>query len=432
MHEIQSCLNNMENLEINYGLDHGLPHLDGAAEEKINIIEDFKNPSLKHVWEIQCFLKCPVVGTCLTIQEQRRILKKARHSTKGLKPYQIHGAIMDRFDSKNRISVKLDKYLKYKYREEIPLLVDLYQDQFMRSWRRFFLTDRMEAMFFVAAVRKDLSAESIQEIFGEIHMLGHANLHEAAKYGQDLVFQVEVNQKLAKQVNQTKKRARKLQKEVSNLKESFRKSQSLLQKFKGDQKRVGNEKGRAAVLESENQALQNELQEIKTHSENQSEQLQLLERQKRRLEIKLFDLKATNDHLSKELTELVEKVTPVVECTKCHETDCPKTQLSDMRILMVGGITKMKSFYQRLVEKSGGIFEYHDGYMQNGQEGLEQRVRRCDLILCPVDCNSHGACSKVKKLGQKYGKPYKMLRRSSLSALSNALMEEKQKGMLLQ
>ncbi|MCD6297485.1 MAG: DUF2325 domain-containing protein [Deltaproteobacteria bacterium] len=189
---------------------------------------------------------------------------------------------------------------------------------------------------------------------------------------------------------------------------------------------------RAEILESENQALQSKLQEIKTHSENQSEQLQLLERQKRRFEIEVFDLKATNAHLTKELSELMERVSSVVGCSKCHETDCPKTQLADRRILIVGGITKMKSFYQRLVEKSGGIFEYHDGYMQNGQEGLEQRVRRCDLILCPVDCNSHGACSKVKKLGQKYGKPYKMLRRSSLSALSNALMEEKQKGMLLQ
>jgi len=34
MHEIQPCLNNVESLEINYGLDHGLPHLDGTAEEK--------------------------------------------------------------------------------------------------------------------------------------------------------------------------------------------------------------------------------------------------------------------------------------------------------------------------------------------------------------------------------------------------------------
>lgn len=425
-------LNDLSMPQKGYGLNQCLPVSKSGAEKNVNVLKDLEGFDLKHIWEIMCFLKCPVVGTCLTIREQRRILKKARCSTKALRPYQIHTAIMERLDSKNRVSVKLDNYLKFKYRKDIPILRELDEDGFMRSWRRFFLTERMEAHLFVSAVRKDISTESIQEIFGEIHMLGHANLHEAAKYGQDLICQVEINQKLAKRFNQAKTHARKLQKEMSSLRASLRESQSLLQKFKGDQKRVGNEKGRTAVLESENQALRIKFQELKAHSENQSEQLHLLERRKRRFEIKAFDLNATNEHLSNELSEFIEKVTPVVECTKCHETDCPKAQLADMRILIVGGITKMKNFYQRLVEKRGGIFEYHDGYMQNGQEGLEHRVKRCDLILCPVDCNSHGACSKVKKLGQKHGKPYKMLRRSSLSAISNALMDEKQKGILLQ
>ncbi len=432
MHEAIPGLNNIIMPKTGYGFKQCLPVSKNGVEKNVNIPDDLEGSSLRHIWEIKYFLKCPVVGTCLTIQEQRRILKKARYSTKGLKPYQIHGSIMNRLDSKNPVSLKLDNYLKYKYRGEMPLLKELNEDGFMRSWRQFFLTERMEALFFVAAVRKDISTESIQEIFGEIHMLGHANLHEASRHGQDLMFQLEANQKLAKQLNRAKKRSRGLQKEVSALKVSLRESRSLLQKNKGDRDRVEDEKGHEAAIEPENQALQIKFQELKSHSENQSEHLQALERQRRRLEIEVFDLKATNGHLSKELTELVEKVSSVVECTKCHETNCPKTQLAEMRILIVGGITKMKGFYQRLVEKRGGIFEYHDGYMQNGQEGLEQRVKRCDLILCPVDCNSHGACSKVKKLGQKYGKPYKMLRRSSLNAISNALLEEKQNGMLLQ
>ena len=83
----------------------------------------------------------------------------------------------------------------------------------------------------------------------------------------------------------------------------------------------------------------------------------------------------------------------------------------------------MKQLYQNLVESSGGQFEYHDGYMHNGKRNLEDRVKRCDLVICAVNCNSHGACSKVKEICQKHRKPLKMLPSSSLSAISGALFE---------
>lgn len=84
----------------------------------------------------------------------------------------------------------------------------------------------------------------------------------------------------------------------------------------------------------------------------------------------------------------------------------------------------MKQLYQNLIESSGGVFEYHDGYMHNGKRNLEDRVKRCDLVICPVNCNSHGACSMVKEIRQKYRKPFKMLPSSSLSAIANALFEK--------
>ena len=45
-------------------------------------------------------------------------------------------------------------------------------------------------------------------------------------------------------------------------------------------------------------------------------------------------------------------------------------------------------------------------------------------MLCPVDCNSHAACSLVKKLGKKHKKPVQMLFGSSLNAISRALLPE--------
>ncbi len=87
----------------------------------------------------------------------------------------------------------------------------------------------------------------------------------------------------------------------------------------------------------------------------------------------------------------------------------------------------MEAFYRKLIEEKGGIFDYHDGYMKGGTKGLENRVKRADVVLCPVNINSHNACSMVKRLGKRYRRPVQMLDGSSLSAISKALLES-QKG----
>ncbi|MCD4805265.1 MAG: DUF2325 domain-containing protein [Desulfobacterales bacterium] len=52
---------------------------------------------------------------------------------------------------------------------------------------------------------------------------------------------------------------------------------------------------------------------------------------------------------------------------------------------------------------------------------MEGLVRRSDMVLCPVNCNSHNACLCVKKLCKKYCKPVQMLPSSSSSSISQAL-----------
>ncbi|MFW6241831.1 MAG: DUF2325 domain-containing protein, partial [Thermodesulfobacteriota bacterium] len=107
--------------------------------------------------------------------------------------------------------------------------------------------------------------------------------------------------------------------------------------------------------------------------------------------------------------------TPPLECREQDCATCSK------RILIVGGMTRIRHLYQALVESRGGVFDYHDGYMQNGNRDIDAQVRRSDIVICPVNCNSHGACRKIKHLCKKYEKPFKMLSSASLSAITEAL-----------
>jgi len=109
-------------------------------------------------------------------------------------------------------------------------------------------------------------------------------------------------------------------------------------------------------------------------------------------------------------------------CDSARCRDCPSFDLCRKRVLIVGGIERMESQYRRLVEKQGGgILEYHAGHMRGGRKQLEHSLQRADVVLCPVNCNSHGACVLVKNLAKKYRKPLHMMPNFSLNAITGVI-----------
>ncbi len=109
------------------------------------------------------------------------------------------------------------------------------------------------------------------------------------------------------------------------------------------------------------------------------------------------------------------------QCDNCHANcpcaNCPK------RILIVGGIERMEPLYRQLIEEQGLIFEYHAGHLRKGGNKLENCVQRADMILCPVNCNSHSACLQVKQLCKKHKKNLQIMKNFSLSAIGRTLDE---------
>jgi hypothetical protein len=379
--------------------------------------------STKHIWEIESFLKCPLVGACLSVDEHRRVLDKAGFPARRLTPYQLHRAIMDHLDGKNRISTKADNFLRFKYRHDIPALQDLDEVAFKDRWKTCLSTGKTEAAFFVAATRSDIRESFLIEIFGDIHMLNHSNLSEVNKARRELSLQADANRKLSRLLDKQKKKANAARKENSELKRA--REQALIQAERlrrAKQSRKIQDQGMHAPG-TETGEINKDVAPLERRIAELEEQKKRLEKEKRDVEKKLRTLQGTNGIMSEELNLLINQMASYVEIKpQCRES-CPRPDLCAKRILIVGGLTKMKQLYQNLVESNGGEFEYHDGYMHKGKRNLEDRVKRCDLVICPVNCNSHGAAGKVKEICQKHRKPLKMLPSSSLSAIANVLFE---------
>jgi len=114
------------------------------------------NDRLNHIWNIHSSFKCPVIGACLDINEHRKVLKRAKCQIKKLKPHQLHRMIMENLNDQNRISQKVDSYLRYKYRDSIAELADLDEDEFFAIWKKAIQSGKMDEVFYIAAMRTDL------------------------------------------------------------------------------------------------------------------------------------------------------------------------------------------------------------------------------------------------------------------------------------
>ena len=105
------------------------------------------------------------------------------------------------------------------------------------------------------------------------------------------------------------------------------------------------------------------------------------------------------------------------------QTNMVCSSLCARHILFVGGMEKLEPHYRRLVEENGGRFERHDGDCRNGQDRLENMIKRADFVICPVDCNSHNACLCVKRLCKDLKKLYFMLSNSGVGSFQKALAQ---------
>lgn len=398
-------------------------HLPG--ETTSDLTGSIDRPLPRRFWEIDLIFRCPVVWTCLDMSEQKQILKKAGISLKKKNPYEIHETMVRSSESETPLSRKIDCRLNRKFKREITAFFDLEEDELMQIWKSRVKNGEIKGLLWAAATRDDLSIESKRSLFGDIHMEMHLNAVENRKVRQQLSYLQDKNQELAQRLKEESGVRRTLKKENANLErdqtELHRQNAFLENENLSIEKELSILRGNTGILdlEAENQQLRDELGKLSEKIEDYQQRLEDLRCQNNKLLSKLESQREMNDHLKKEMEEILTRFSAL---TRCDET-CPSFDLCRKRILIVGGINRMEPLYRQLIEENGGIFEYHDGHIKGGKKALENRIRRADIVLCPVNINSHNACSVVKKMGKKHRKSVQMLAGSGLGVISQALSE---------
>lgn len=372
----------------------------------------------KRIWEIAEIFYCPIVGTCLSLKEQRQFLRRCGVKAKGAQDYAVHVTLIDMLKQESAPAKRFEKLLNRKYRKEIAEWQDFPSEKWLSFFARHLQPATAGALLWFSAIYQELSERQYVDIYGRIHILTHAQFLQQAA--------------LLKQLTRAKDDRKHFQEKYHALQTRYRHDRRAFQELEH----------RHLLQQKKFEVLQVEHDQVKQTSslEEWRVECEVLQQKLQRTEEKLYtrtlavdELKAERDYLKQQIDDhqlfiedMQEELAKMLDQFKqaaSQADQCPNYALCNRRILLVGGITKLRAFYEQLVTRMGGQFEYHDGYKYTGTDALSHLVDRSDVVICPVDVNSHSACLHVKKYCKEQNKPYYMLRSSSLSALHNTLTE---------
>jgi hypothetical protein len=385
-----------------------------------NALQNQKSRLPLRYWQVDHFFTCPLAGMCLTPAEQKQLVKKFGLSGKKNTAFEIHEAIVSSAGSDNRLSRRTDALLQRKYGKLASVLLDLSDADILARFKRDFEKGDYLGTLWAVAIHPDVSAETKKEVFGEIHMSMHWLGGQRSKLKDRISRQQAELDHLHQRVREADRLKAVLASENENEKRMrLRLEAALAMAEKENQvmkaaRATGQSASGTDTLAEENRVLKAELAAMTAAVKQKQNALAVLEEKHRSLQAALEQQEAFNTHFKEQTRNVMGELAQLNRC----DPNCPSFDLCKKRILIVGGITRMATLYRELIESSGGVFEYHDGYMKNGCKQLESRLRRADVVLCPVSCNSHAACSMVKNLAKKHNKTVHMLANSSLSAVS--------------
>jgi hypothetical protein len=372
----------------------------------------------KRIWEIDDMFYCPITGVCLTIPEQKQFLKRCGAKVKDVSTYALHTMLIQEARTETKTAKRLEKTLNRKYRKEIAAWETMPDEEWLSFFVQNLNISTVGALLWFSVIYLELSQEQQVDIYSSIHML----LHEQFLQQSVLLKKLERVEKMHK-ILQEKYQTLRIQLRHEHKSHHNCERQYALRQQELNTLRAENLKLKQGKQIAEGQAdcdiLRQKLYRTEKKLHTRTVAVEKLKAERNQLQQDLEARRLFIEEIQDEFTKILEQF----KQTASQAEHCPNVALCNRRILIVGGMTKLRSFYEQLVTKMGGQFEYHDGYKYNGNGNLSHLVDRSDVVICPVDVNSHSACLHVKKCCKELNKPYYMLRNSSISTIHQTLTQ---------
>jgi len=385
-------------------------------------------PQRKRLWELEHRFHCTVAGTCLTLDELRKLCIKSGYKIPAqVSDYELHCSFVTAIGQTGPLAKRLQKYLDRKFQAAVPLFKQAGNTLALEKLWQKALEEGDIAGPFWATLTHPLSDDKLLfRLFGDVHMLSHLS-------GASMRIDLEQFSQLRRQVPILKEQLERLQRESQK---RLQNKEWKIQALQRQVERLGVLKHQLEDSRRRLQALENsetltQLQHRLKRLQNETEKLSL-QRQRQEIELHKWRERAESAQraerraqqdlatVTEERNLLEAMVVRWFEGKQSHPEDL---DLGGREVLYIGGRHRQWPCFRALVERHNGHFLGHDGGREDSRGYLDTLLSRANLVICPLDQVSHDAAQRLKRECKRRDKRFLLLPRANLSAFARGLRE---------
>jgi hypothetical protein len=391
-----------------------------------------KRPGRRKLWDIEHKYHCPIIGTCLTVDELRRLSKQHVWRTQGPpNDYEIHVSFVAAAVGRNTLSLTTHKLLEKKYASTVRRYQQASQTMSLLDlWSDSLASGEVPGALWALMTHPKADQATLATVYEDVHMLSH---QIGAGQRADLKRLTETRTELARLQQKFDQLQRRIRQQVENhdvqrmrldavvteraseCERLTARVQDLTRQLAEIEAAQGNETWFA--LNTEAEELRSRLlasdQLVATWNQRWREGQDSIQRLEAAYREKDAECQALERLLVQEMLD---------PCDDCPNDACAvRADLAGRLVLCVGGHKPLVEKYRQLVALCNGRFDHHDGGMEDNQRRLESMLASADAVVCAADYVSHSAYYRTKRFCKRVDKPHVLLGNSGISAFARAL-----------
>lgn len=383
-------------------------------------------PRRRKLWELEEKHHCPVIGSCLGLDELKKIARKGGFKGAHIDPYRLHVEAVSLSCSRNDSSEAMHKLLERKYALTVARFDRARTDaDVLALWRQYQERGEVAGAMWAVLTHKAASHETRQTVYGDVHMLSHqigagqaADLRRLAWLERQRGELGTENGRLQETLHRQTEQINALQLALAGEQAQNAHLEPLLarvRELESGQAMVA--LGRQLLLA---QARAGRVREAETRIQALEERMGVLRADKVRLGRERDEITLERDALEQlwardELNDAAPEDACGGDCGRCPGS------LRGRCVLCVGGRTPLLPQYRALAERLGVRLIHHDGGREEALARLPDLLNASDAVICPTDCVGHLAYYQLKKHCKQNGKPCVLTRNSGVAGFAAAL-----------
>ncbi len=376
----------------------------------------------RRIWEINPEYHCMICGTCLGVDELRKLVAKANLSVPAdTTDFRIHGRVVQMMSQPGALARAVQKALDRKFHLAIKRAARLSEEAELRAWwvesvDRGEIAGPCWALMTHALAKTALTVE----LFGEIHMMSHLEGWTNRAYKRRLAALERAAGAAAEDAAAARRRLAGREREIDDLRERLREAQAA-------GLRSAELSVRLERIESgaERRALMSRMEALERAADAHARER---DGAHRRLAERSAELDACRHDIESLRRALADAEDECESLAAMAHDAAPAAasgvfDLAGRGVVYIGGRAGLLRHFRAFVESANGRFFHHDGGIEDNGRALECTLSRGDVVLCPVNCVSHGACRRAKRFCKQTARPFAPLRSAGLSAFVKGVRE---------